>query len=231
LLRRFAARLSLPFVAEGSDITVVPIGGFGQRQKIEHAAWTFEKVLRSDIAIAAVLDRDYRCSEEIDELVRDARTALPNFHILDRKELENYLLVPQAIGDAIADRLRERGKPRMSIDAVENLIDEMSAAMKSDVLAQRISNRYRYFGNRTSRDPSTVAAEAIAKLDAEWTPLGERMRVVPGKQLLTSINNRLQQDHGISLTLPQIARNLSPGMIAQDLREILHNINRFAGGA
>ena len=90
LLRRLAARLGLHYLAESTDITVVPIGGFGQRQTIEHAAWTFEKVLKSEIAIAAILDRDYRCAEEIDEMIRDTRSTVPHFHILKRKELENY---------------------------------------------------------------------------------------------------------------------------------------------
>ena len=82
LLRRLAARLGLQHLAESINITIVPIGGFGQRQKIEHAAWTFEKVLKSEIAIAAVLDRDYRCAEEIEEITRDARATVPHFHIL-----------------------------------------------------------------------------------------------------------------------------------------------------
>jgi predicted ATP-dependent endonuclease of OLD family len=79
LLRRLAAQLGLETLAEGIDLTVIPIGGFGQRQKIDNVAWTFEKVLRSEIAIAAVLDRDYRCAEEIGELIRDARTTVPHF--------------------------------------------------------------------------------------------------------------------------------------------------------
>jgi hypothetical protein len=170
LLRRLASRLGCNNLAESTDITVVPIGGFGQRQKIQDAAWTFEKVLRSEIAIAAVLDRDYRCVEEITELAGDARTTVPHFHILQRKELENYLLVPEAIAAAIADRLANRvgATDEVSVESVRNVIDELSAEMKSAVLGQVISNRMRYFANRTSRDPATVAGEAIAALDCDW---------------------------------------------------------------
>ena len=147
LLRRLAERLGFHSLAKSADITVVPIGGFGQRQKIQHAAWTFEKVLRSEIAIAAILDRDYRCAEEISELIRDARTTVPHFHILERKELENYLIVPEAIAAAIAGRLTGRGASEMSIENVAALISRLSDEMKSDVLAQSISNWMRYFAN------------------------------------------------------------------------------------
>ena len=230
LLRRLAARLGLYDLVNSTEITVVPIGGFGQRQKIEDARWTFEKVLKSEIAIAAILDRDYRCSEEIEELIRDARSTVPNFHILERKELENYLLVPAAIARAIADRLvdREGFDANPSIEDVENLIDDLTADLKSSVLSQVISNRMRYFTNRTSRDPATVASEAIAGLDRDWADLNRRMAVVPGKQLLAAINGSLQNNLGISITAPQIIRYLGPEMIPNDLRETLTDINAFA---
>jgi hypothetical protein len=82
LLRRFAARLDLDALANNINITVVPIGGFSQRQRIEDAAWAFEKVLKAAISIAAVLDRDYRSAEEIDALVSVARNTVLNFYIL-----------------------------------------------------------------------------------------------------------------------------------------------------
>jgi AAA15 family ATPase/GTPase len=228
LLRRLAARLGLERLAGNTDVTVVPIGGFGQRQKIQHAAWTFEKVLRSEIAIAAILDRDYRSTEEITELIRDARATVTHFHILARKELENYLLVPQAVAAAVADRLVDRGTSNVPIEQLQQLIRELSDELKSDVLAQSISNRMRYFANRTSRDPATVAGEAIAILDNDWATLERRMTVVPGKQFLTLLNGRLQQNLGICITAPQIIRHLSREMIANDLRDILSDVNEFA---
>lgn len=153
---------------------------------------------------------------------------VPHFHILQRKELENYLLVPEAIAAAIADRLGTRGDFQKWTQRALAFIDELSEEMKSDVLAQTISNRMRYFGNRTSKGPATIAAEAITKLDSDWTPVERRMTVVPGKQLIAMLNSRLQQNLGISITAPQIIRNLSPELIANDLREILSGINQFA---
>ena len=60
IIRRFAAQLGLKDLCNDIDITVIPIGGFRHRQKPK-CCWTFEKVLKADIAISAVLDRDYRC--------------------------------------------------------------------------------------------------------------------------------------------------------------------------
>ncbi len=230
LLRRLAARLGLNDLANSTEITVVPIGGFGQRQKIEDARWTFEKVLRSEISIASLLDRDYRCAEEVDELVRDARDTVPHFHVLRRKELENYLLVPGAIAVAITDRLGARGNcdAKVSSEDVKMMIDEITGAMKSSVLSQTISNRMRYFANRTARDPATVASEAITRLDNDWIDLERRVAVVPGKQLLSSLNTMIQQNLGISISAAQIISKLKPDMISDDLRDTLCDINEFA---
>jgi hypothetical protein len=217
--------------ANDIDITVVPIGGFSQRQKIQNAAWTFEKVLKAEIAISALLDRDYRCGEEIEELVRETRGSIPHFHVLAGKEIENYLLVPSALTRAITERLKEQVSARTFSQAnLEDLIFPIADDMKSAVLSQHISNRMRYFDHRTSKDPATVASEAISYVDNEWRDASRRFLIVPGKSLLSAINTRLQDVLGISITSTQIIRHLRAEEIADDLCKILSDLNSFAKG-
>ena len=86
----------------------------------------------------------------------------------------------------------------------------------------------RFFDNRTSKDPATVAKEAIANLDKEWhTPRG-RLMVVPGKAILSALNTKLQNKLGISITVSQIIRNLDSAKVDSDLKEILRDLNEFA---
>ena len=231
ILRRFASQLGFHSFANDMDTTIVPIGGFSQRQKIQNAAWTFEKILKADIAISALLDRDYRCGEEIEALVQETRGSIPHFHVLAGKEIENYLLVPSAITRAILDRLKEQKRGNaFSQSMLEDLIDSIVAGMKSSVLSQHISNRMRYFDHRTSKDPATVASEAISHVDNEWHDGSRRLLIVPGKQVLSAINTKIQDAFGVSITCTQIIRNLQPGEIALDLREILCDLNLFAQG-
>jgi hypothetical protein len=131
---------------------------------------------------------------------------------------------------AIANCLTERNDmvAEVSVEYVEEQIEDLTAEMKSGVLSQVISNRMRYFANRTSRDPATIAGEAIAKLDAEWATLETRLTVVPGKQLLAALNGRLQQDLGISIAAPQIIRNIAPDVTSSELRLVLFDLNQFA---
>lgn len=211
--------------------TVVPIGGFSQRQRIQNAAWTFEKVLKAEIAISAVLDRDYRCKEETEELIREARTTTPHFHVLAGKEIENYLLVAPAILRAISERLKEQRLSRSYCrEELDSLISSVTDEAKSQVLSQQISNRMRYFDHRTSKDPATVASEAISLVDSDWIELPTRLLVVPGKQVLAGLNTHLQGELGVSITSTQIIRHMKTEEVSTDLRQILADLNEFAKG-
>ena len=192
-------------------------------------SWTFEKVLRAEIAIAGLLDRDYRSQEEIDGILKETRATVPHFHILDGKEIENYLLVPSALTHAVNDRLKERkAHESVSEKYVVDMLLRLADEMKSSVLSQWISNRMRFFDNRTSKDPATVSEEAIANLDKEWHSPRARLMVVPGKSLLSAFNTELQNKFSISITSTQIIRNLNSTKVASDLKEILHDLNEFA---
>lgn len=57
LLRRFASQFCFNNLADDVIIAVVPIGGFSQNKRIQDTAWAFEKILKANISIAAVLDR------------------------------------------------------------------------------------------------------------------------------------------------------------------------------
>lgn len=229
LLKRFAARAGFSAISDDINITVVPIGGFTQRQRIEDAAWTFERVLRAEIAIAALLDRDYRCNDEIEELVTSARAAIPHFHVLGSKEIENYLLVPPAITRATQERLRERqAASTISQEQIEATLLRCTEEIKSDVIAQLIANRVRFSTGRDSRDPATVMSDALRQLDSDWRNLSRRLSIIPGKQILTALNRELQREFQVSITAAQIIRHLAVEEIDPSLQAILSDLNNFA---
>lgn len=232
LLRKFASRAGLSALAEDVNLTIVPIGGFTQRQKIEDAAWTFEKVLRAEISIASLLDRDYRPSEEIDELLGSVREKIPNFFVLGSKEIENYLLNPKAISKALQERLRERpshgNSGNTSPEAISDLLLECTEPLKSDVGAQLIAHRMRYFTGRSSLDPASLTAEALRVLEADWQDINRRLRIVPGKRVLASFNTLLADRFKTAITPTQIVRHMNEADLPQEFLEILRQLNAFA---
>jgi energy-coupling factor transporter ATP-binding protein EcfA2 len=230
LMKKFASRLGLRNFENETSVTIVPLGGFSHREKIADAAWTFEKILRAEIAISAVLDRDYRCEEEIEQIKRNVPVSIPNFFILDRKELENYLLDAQAITFAINERLgsqARRSRSNLCVADVELILNSLADEAKSNLLSQLAAHRVRFFEGRTRNDASTVFNEAIVQLDNRWTCLSDKLAVVGGKQFLSSLNSYLQREIGISITSTQILKTL---VLPEncDLRRILLALDRFA---
>jgi hypothetical protein len=231
-IRRLAARFGYSNLADGGDLTVVPIGGFAQKQRIEDAAWTFGQVLKAEIEIAGLLDRDYRPNEEIAEIVNGMRKTIPRFHILGAKEIENYLLVPHAIHKAVEARLRDRPDALAKFsaigdDAVWTILDRVTASLRDDVAAQLVSHRVRYW-RKCGRDTEQITQEADRAFEAIWADKSQRLRVVPGKTTLASVNSHLQTEFGISITGAQITANLRAGDLPSDLAAILENLNEFA---
>jgi energy-coupling factor transporter ATP-binding protein EcfA2 len=115
LLRRFARKLGLQELSSGTGITPLRSGGFGSWQEIAAFAARIGEALGAPLKIGAVYDRDYYCDEQIRDVVTSLDANLSVSAILERKEIENYLLVPAALDRAITrseDLRRDRGLDR-----------------------------------------------------------------------------------------------------------------------
>jgi AAA domain, putative AbiEii toxin, Type IV TA system/AAA ATPase domain len=108
VVRQFARRLGLVELASGSDITSVPLGGFSLWERVVAMGWGLEKTLGSAMLLTAILDRDYRCDEEVADIVAELKKSLSFAFVHRRKEIENYLLVPNALQRAIEEAAGER---------------------------------------------------------------------------------------------------------------------------
>lgn len=108
VVRQFARRLGLAGLASGHEITSVALGGFSFWERVAAMGWGLEKTLGTSMLLAAVLDRDYRCSEEITEILQKLKKFLSAAFVHERKEIENYLLVPNALLRALEEAIQER---------------------------------------------------------------------------------------------------------------------------
>jgi hypothetical protein len=69
-----------------------------------------EATLGGKILAATVLDKDYRCDEERKAIVAECRKFCDYVTIYERKEIENFLLVPAAIDRAAVRRVADQAK-------------------------------------------------------------------------------------------------------------------------
>ena len=232
IFSRFASKLSLRAVATRSDFAVVPTEGFNP-SKAKAFKEGVEATLDSKIAAALIFDRDYRSEKEVAEEASELRTFCKYAHIHSRKELENFVLVPDAISRAINQRIGERnrqtGEKEQFNDDVRALLSGLAEEFKHDVQAQMLKRQFAYTRSTDRKlDDSTITAELLSSFDSAWKDPDSRLEIVPGKLLLSRLNSYLQEKARINITPTLIIDCMHPEEVQSEMKQILVALDDFA---
>jgi hypothetical protein len=166
----------------------------------------------------AILDRDYNPPEEIEERYAEARQWGIQLRIWSRKELENYLLVPDAIARYIHS---QQDGIDCSAEQVSDVIDRVVGSMREsieDSFATNLLARNKAGGlSKANKRARTYVAE-------RWDEQAERWALASGKQLLSKLSDWSQDEFKVGFGPEQIARNLLPTEIDPEIVEVLSAI-------
>jgi hypothetical protein len=230
MLRRFARRLGMLELASGVGITSLESGGFGSWQRITTLAEGIERALGASLMIGAVYDRDYFCPEEIQHVMHELSRCLTFAHVHQRKEIENYLLVPpaldRAIAKAVSDRASRTGAGVRELPSAEALLREITDPWRDDVLAQFIARRTSYL-RASGTDLANLARDVLAWFAPRWTDLPSRLSLVSGKETLRAFRERLHGLAGVTLTDARIIDSIHREEIHEDLVGLIRRIEVF----
>ncbi len=232
IIGRIASVLGIMDVANQLNFTVVPVDGFAQWEKIQALGWGFEKTLGQSISMAAVFDKDFRCDEEVSDIVKSLQKSLEISHIHSRKEIENYLLIPDALDIALKRRYKERSKVSEKeipeVSPVREILQEITEYLKNDLQAQYIAHRIKHFESiRSHLDTSTITKETIEIFDKKWEDIDKRVEIVPGKRVFSDLNAFLQENYGFNLTPIMVMNSMRADEIPDDLASFIRRLNRF----
>lgn len=228
LLRRIARRNGMHELSSGIGITPLASGGFRSWQKITILAAGIEEALGSPLMIGAIYDRDYFCDEEIQHIVSTLGSSLHVAKILERKEIENYLLVPAALDRAIIRGIgKNRDTPHTTAGSIsEVLLREITDPMKSDVLSQLMARRNEFL-RKKGEDESTIYKAMISSFETRWANIDSRMTMVAGKEVLRQFRQRIQDTYGVTLTDARIVDAMSKDEIPSDMAALLRELDQF----
>ncbi|MHB1340607.1 MAG: ATP-dependent nuclease [Coriobacteriia bacterium] len=171
----------------------------------------------SRITVYSLFDRDYHADAEIERRYGHAVPAGVQLHIWSRKEIENYFLIPETISRVAS---AESGK-ELDPGAVQALIDEASQAMFQETL-DALCDEYQQ-QNRSCM-ASTARRTCQPILESFWGTFEERIQVVSGKRLLSSVSSALQARCGVSVSANKIGRFLLRSEIHPELAAIVDAI-------
>jgi hypothetical protein len=90
-----------------------------------------------------------------------------------------------------------------------------------------LSSRQREFLRRTDRtiDDSAILQEIHGQFEASWENLSQRLNIVPGKQVVSSLNEYLQSNFSVSISVLRIAENFEQEDIADEMAGILRKFD------
>jgi len=229
LLTKFARAAGFQELAAGTDIVPVAVEGFSGWERIRSIAWGINRTLGTSLVFAAVLDRDYHPEEEIQVVQTRLEEHAAMVHIHDRKELENYLLVPSVIERASKLVLRSSGKEEVKAPTaaqIEAILEEITTSLKSDVGGQLIARRSAY-SRGSGIDSATAASQAMQEFDTKWKQLESRLAIVPGKEVLKRLRERLQEQYGLTLTTQRIVTAFRKSELPAGLMTLLQKLEEF----
>lgn len=235
IIKKFARSLGFLELAAGSGLTAIDSGGFDSWSKIRDFAWGVKGKLKTELSIAAVFDRDYRCEEELTEVKRQLENEINFAHFHNCKELENYLLSPEIVARAstraIEEKARRTGEsPSVDLVDIMDILKSITERFKSECSGQYVS-KYCAYLKSTGKDQATLTTEALDIFEKRWSGMESRLEIVPGKKVLRAVRDRLRESYGVTLTDLRIVDCYRADEIPEHLATLVRQLEEFRSGA
>ena len=231
ILASFARKLGFSALANKSDFAVVEVQGFNATKVINFSEGV-ETTLGNKLSKAIIFDRDYRSNQEISTLKEEFKAFSSLSHIHNRKEIENYLLIPEAIEKAIIKRISDRkkraGSAKAFRDNMHSLMESFYDELKVDIQAQVISKQRIFLKEKNQKlDDSSINKEIIQSFENEWSTYEGKLNLVPGKKILSNLNGYLSENYSISITSNQVISAMDVKNIPEDMIALIEQIEDF----
>ena len=214
IIRELAKTIGADDLARERNCAVIEIKGFSNWVQVEPFKWFVSDFLEGSVDVYVLLDRDYRADADVRE-VRSTLDAIGvHAHIWRRKELESYLLDPAALARVSS----------ASLSYISSQLESITDDMTEDVLARFAKERH-FSGPSGNRDVARTFSETNTKLrpivvDPVW-----RLHRYPAKKILNALNRALQQAGRRTVSTKNLARQLRPTEIPDEMRDWLSEVD------
>lgn len=227
MLKQLGRRLE-PSVLVGSRVPPRMSLGGHQPEKAADMARAMKSLIGEGVRLAVVLDRDYRSDDEVEALERRLASEFQVAHVLRRKEIENYFLVPDVLEREIGRRMG--GEDSDGREAARVIVEAVAEDMRDHTLSHCLS-RYVAYGEkkRDGKDRSTLTKEGIDRFREVWRTLEGRLTLVPGKTYLRNANSVLEGKGVRKLTTAELARTMRVGDVPPEMAAFLRQVDGLTG--
>lgn len=211
------------FPASNEPLDVIPsvsIGGWGGWNRAVGSKLILKNAGQENIVTYCILDSDYHTEEEIKERYEQAKKNGISLKIWNKKEIENYLINPNAIKRII----EKNSDSSITLKEIEEKINEFTEELKEDYL-DLLMDKIHVESRRTGKfiEPSTAKKKAKKELEKCWE---NKVDIVSGKALLKKISNWTNDSFNVIINPNRLAQELRKSEIPTELIEVIGFIEK-----
>lgn len=236
IIREFARTLNVDLLRK--NIAFVSMGGATRFAQFATDS-TLSLLSRRQIPLWFVLDRDELSADDVSTLTKRLGSQA-RLHVLERRELENYLMIPRAIASFLSRRSK-RGAVADNIDAadVAHAISTATDGLKERVIELRSIRSLlspvfadRFDGGVEQRlvaakatieerltDVASKIDEITKSVDSKWET--DREVVAPGSEILSKVFQKFGARYRKDVDGQQLAAEMKSDEIPQEIRKLL----------
>lgn len=231
LIGQFARKLGQPRVANRSDFAVVPTEGFNP-EKIKNLQAGMEHPLGRNVLSGAIMDRDFRSNAECESVTKSLQEKCDFAIIHPRKELENFVLIPEVIDRVVEAKVKDRQRAGAALpdyaSCAEEVLQSFAASTKTYLMSQ-FTEQYKKFERsigKKDHEASLIKA-AMDEFEERWATPADRLRMIGGKDALSHLNGELQRRHKVSVTPSAIVEAMRADEVPEGIRGMISTIALF----
>lgn len=208
------------FKNSNEPIDTIPktfVEGWGGWQRVIGSNKVF-KDTNLNIKTYCILDSDYHINEDKNKRYDEAFKHEINLHIWERKEIENYLLIPSLIHRVV---IHENPDAKITIAAVEKMFEKIAEDLKetvTDNYATEISDKDKSLAAKTV---NTASRELVNNL---WDE--KKLWIVPGKKFIKTLSSWTQTNYHVSLNPFKVCRLIKIDEIHPEIKELLNKLEK-----
>lgn len=198
----------------------VSTGGWGSWREFKVNA---KAIIRddNDIKVYFLYDRDYHPEELIAERKKDAQDNRIYMHIWSKKEIENFLIVPEAIARVVMYR-NEAAVFEHVVDYINVMIDDYCNSIKEDVFDAFIDEAQKTICK--NQQFSSIKKKMLPKIQERWSDRNQRIDLVSGKSLLSRLSEDCKKEYDVSFSTQQVASQMAEKEISGEIAKVLDAI-------
>ncbi len=221
-LQRFHQRL---FDTSRDSLAALPnfsLGGWGGWNYAIGTSMTVRNTVDEKVITYCLLDSDYHTPDEVADRKKEAKAKGVELHIWSRKEIENYLLVPEAIQRVIAKRVN----PDVVPPTIEQVIAQIDVI--AEELQPQVFDSFSHSFHLCDKAGGVTNANKRTRtfLDEVWKTFDGRVSRLPGKEALSQLSKWSKQAFNVSFNVLNVLDEMRTDEIPNEIHGVLNTIEK-----